>query len=125
MLAESNWLSTRKGRRERRRPAEAAHRATKVSAEPEQQSLREMLGQVMEETATLDAVRALVQQTMSETHRPTVHCPECGNEFRPPVGDLKKRLDAYSLLEQVEGKAAAQPPAHTLVHVVRPPLPPT
>ena len=91
-------------------------RATKVSAEPEQQSLREMLGQVMEETATLDAVRALVQQTMSETHRPTVHCPECGNEFRPPVGDLKKRLDAViALLEQVEGKAAAQPPAQTLI----------
>jgi hypothetical protein len=104
-------------------PPRRRKRATKVSAEPEQQSLREMLGQVMEETATLDAVRALVQQTMSETHRPTVHCPECGNEFRPPVGDLKKRLDSViSLLEQVEGKAGAMPPASTLITILRPPL---
>ena len=90
----------------------------------EPQSLREMLAAVMEEEATLDNVRKLVMETMNESHRPTVHCPECGNEFRPPVADLKKRLDAIiALLEQVEGKAGQMPPANTVINLVRYALP--
>jgi hypothetical protein len=82
-----------------------------------------MLAEVMEESATLANVRLLVRQTMDESHRPTVHCPGCGNEFRPPQPDLKKRLDSViALLEQVEGKAGAMPPADTLIMVMRPPL---
>lgn len=105
--------------------AEPKRKRARPSLEPldEPQSLREMLAAVMEEEATLDNVRKLVMETMNESHRPTVHCPECGNEFRPPVGDLKKRLDSViSLLEQVEGKAGAMPPASTLITVLRPPL---
>jgi hypothetical protein len=78
----------------------------------------------MEESATLANVRLLVQQTMDESHRPTVHCPDCGNEFRPPQPDLKKRLDSViALLEQVEGKAGQMPPADTLISVIRVALP--
>jgi hypothetical protein len=105
-------------------PPKRRRRARKEIAPVEEpQSLREMLAAVMEESATLENVRTLVTQTMDESHRPTVHCPECGNEFRPPQPDLKKRLDSViALLEQVEGKAGAMPPADTLITILRPPL---
>jgi hypothetical protein len=97
-------------------------RRARPELEPLQEpaSLRAMLAEVMEESATLANVRLLVQQTMDSQHRPSVHCPNCDTEFRPPQPDLKKRLDSViALLEQVEGKAGAMPPANTVINVVR------
>ena len=92
-------------------------------AKKQTRSLRGLLGQIIEEDATLDAVRQTVLDALAAESSTKCVCPECGTEFRAPQPDVKKQLDAViALLEQAEGKAAMTQPEDTKIIIERPPL---
>lgn len=104
--------------------------STGVLPEPKQAKpvkaagLRALFAQVAEEEATLDAVRQIALDALGATASTKCVCPDCGTEFRAPLPDLKKNLDAaIAMLEQIEGRPEQRAPEATVVIVSRPPLP--
>lgn len=88
------------------------------------ETLRQTLGEVMDEATTRDRMRQIVHDALDSEHSRKVECPECGTLFRAKMPDLKKQLDSViALLEQKEGKAAQQVPEATQIIIRRPALP--
>lgn len=88
-----------------------------------QTGVRGLLAQVLDEEATLDAIRQTVLDAIGAQTATTLTCKNCGEEMRAQVPDVKKAVDAIiALLEQNEGRAGERPPAETVVQIVRPPL---
>lgn len=107
--------------RPRKQPLKAVPAETLEAAQTG--GVRGMLGIVLDEEATLDAIRQTVLDAIGAEKASTVTCKHCGEEFRAPVADVKKQVDAIiALLEQNEGRAGERPPEATQVVIVRPPL---
>lgn len=86
-------------------------------------TLRKLLSDVTEEAATVESIRGIVMDALGASTRALITCPNCGEEFRRQMPDVKRQLDAcISLLEQIEGKATQQAPAATTITIMRPPL---
>ncbi len=91
---------------------------------PASETLRQIIGDVANEEATVDRVRQIVHDALDTEQARKVTCPECATEFRVRMPDTKKQLEAaIQVLEQVEGKAAqASVETGTTVVIQRNPL---
>ncbi len=91
---------------------------------PASETLRQIIGDVANEEATVDRVRQIVHDALDTEQARKVDCPECGTSFRVKMPDTKKQLEAaIQVLEQVEGKAMqAQAETGTTVVINRNPL---
>ncbi len=73
---------------------------------PPSETLRQIIGDVANEEATVDRVRQIVHDALDTEQARKVDCPECGTSFRVRMPDTKKQLEAaIQVLEQVEGRA--------------------
>ncbi len=97
---------------------------TAAKPAPASETLRQIIGDVANEEATVDRVRQIVHDALDTEQARKVDCPECGTSFRVKMPDTKKQLEAaIQVLEQVEGKAAqAQVESGTTVVIQRNPL---
>lgn len=85
--------------------------------------VRGFIATVLDEEATLEAIRQTVLDALNAETARTIQCPDCQSRFRAPVPDVKKQADAIiALLEQNEGKATERPPDALTVIIERPPL---
>jgi uncharacterized Zn finger protein len=83
-------------------------------------SLRQFIGEVLEEEATLDDVREVIREALGATATSLVDCPSCGERFKAKLPDVKKKLDALvAALEQVEGRPEMRMPEATTVVLQR------
>lgn len=87
------------------------------------QGLRALFAQIADEEATVDQIRQIVMDALQAEDATKVACPECGCEFRAPLPDVKKQLDAaIDLLEQIEGRPEQRQPEAMTITIQRPPL---
>ncbi len=79
---------------------------TAAKPAPASETLRQIIGDVANEQATVDRVRQIVHDALDTEQARKVDCPECGTSFRVKMPDTKKQLEAaIQVLEQVEGRA--------------------
>jgi hypothetical protein len=94
-----------------------------TKSEPKRGQARATFADVVNEEATHERVRELVDQALSLNGLTYGHCSECGGRVQVEVPDVKKRVDALiALLEQAEGKPIGDGPAGVTIIVERVPL---
>lgn len=83
-------------------------------------SLREHIRVAVAEATTLAHVRQLIDNVFATSKATLVTCPECGEEFKAPLPDVKTQVTTLvDLLEQAEGKAEQKPTEATTVVIER------
>jgi hypothetical protein len=84
---------------------------------------RKVIADALAEGVTPDRVKALVDASFASELTATAVCEDCGGAMKVKIPDLKKQVESMvSLLEQAEGRPAANQPEATTVIVERPPL---
>lgn len=84
---------------------------------------RKIIGDALTEGVTPARVKALVDASFESELTATAVCEDCGGAMKVKIPDLKKQVESLvSLLEQAEGRPAANQPEATRIFIERPPL---
>lgn len=84
---------------------------------------RKVIGDALAAGVTPERVKALVDASFESELTATAVCEGCGGAMKVRIPDLKKQVESLvSLLEQAEGRPAANQPEATTVVIERPPL---
>lgn len=103
--------------------AKQAVTAAKKPAAKTGTGVRQKMAQLVNEDATLDSLRDLLNEMLNLQTNAVAVCADCGGEMRVKIRDAKKAMDALvAFIEQGEGRAQQAAMEPLSVTILRPPL---
>lgn len=95
----------------------------KPAAKKAATGVRQKMAQLVNEDATLDSLRDLLNEMLNLQTTAVAVCADCGGEMRVKIRDAKKAMDALvAFIEQGEGRAQQAAMEPLSVTILRPPL---
>lgn len=97
--------------------------AKKTPVKKESPGARKVIGDALSAGVTPERVTALVDAAFASEVVATAVCEKCGGAMKVKIPDIKKSVESMiALLEQAEGRPAANQPEATTIIIERPPL---